>query len=368
MTLEQQNHVGKMRKRPLVKGVTEEGNNKIRIRVDEDELKLINNLRTLWNEAIEQGLNPKEVKHGWIKTDKSSLFLKNHAYKSTEENKIEESFKTLINDYSNYSPKYPKIKRTKCKDGYLMVISPADVHIGKLCKAFETGEEYNQKTAVNRVLTGVEGLINKSQGFKIDKILLIIGNDILHTDTPKRTTTGGTPQDTDGMWYDNFRTAVKLYVDVIEILLAVSDVHVDFNPSNHDYQSGWMLAQMIETHFRHSKNITFNCDISHRKTFRYHNNLIGSTHGDGAKLQDLPLLMAHESKHWSDCKHKYIYMHHLHHKVSKDVLGVCVEVLRSPSGTDSWHHKQGYQHAPKALETFIHHKQHGQVARFTHLF
>jgi hypothetical protein len=32
------------------------------------------------------------------------------------------------------------------------------------------------------------------------KILFIGGNDILHVDTPKRTTTSGTSQDTDGMW------------------------------------------------------------------------------------------------------------------------------------------------------------------------
>lgn len=49
-------------------------------------------------------------------------------------------------------------------------------------------------------------------------------------------------------------------------------------------------------------------------------------------------------------------------------MSVCVEALRSPSGTDSWHHRNGFAHAPKAIEGFIHHKEHGQVARITHLF
>ena len=61
-------------------------------------------------------------------------------------------------------------------------------------------------------------------------------------------------------------------------------------------------------------------------------------------------------------------MHHLHHKISKDYIGVTVEALRSPSGTDSWHHRNGYQHSPKAVEGFIHSKEHGQIARLTHLF
>ena len=106
----------------------------------------------------------------------------------------------------------------------------------------------------------------------------------------------------------------------------------------------------------------------HRKYYTWNNNLIGTTHGDGAKEDLLPLLMAQESKDWSTTKHRYIYTHHVHHKKSKDYIGVTVESLRSPSGTDGWHHKNGYQHAPKAIEGFIHCPEHGQVARLVHIF
>jgi len=109
---------------------------------------------------------------------------------------------------------------------------------------------------------------------------LIIGNDILHIDTPRRTTTSGTPQDTDGMWYENFLNAKKLYVDVIESLLTVSDVHVTYNPSNHDYTNGFFLADVISSWFRKCENVTFDVSIKHRKYFSYGQNLIGTTHGD----------------------------------------------------------------------------------------
>ena len=115
-------------------------------------------------------------------------------------------------------------------------------------------------------------------------------------------------------------------------------------------------------------NITFDTSMHHRKYFRYYNNLIGSTHGDGAKNNDLPLLMAHEAKEWSECKHRYIYTHHIHHKQSKDIMSVTIESMRSPSGADSWHMRNGYMHAPKAIECFLHDKQHGQIAKFIHLF
>ena len=249
-----------------------------------------------------------------------------------------------------------------------MVIDPADIHIGKLCEAIETGEDYDKQIAVQRVRSGVNGILSKALPFGVDKILLVIGNDVLHVDTPRRTTTSGTPQDTTGMWYSNFTTAKNLYVEIIEMLTAFADVHVTFNPSNHDYMSGFFLADSVASWFNRSHNVTFDVSPSHRKYFRYYDNIIGTTHGDGAKTQELPLLMAQEAGEDWLAKHRYVYTHHVHHKNSKDFGSVCVESLRSPSGTDSWHHRNGYQHSPKAVEGFLHHRQHGQVARLTHIF
>lgn len=304
----------------------------------------------------------------WLKTKTESVRVTNPLYEPPIYKDFENLQNELIKSLQDYSPKFQKLERQTPADGHLLVIDPADIHIGKLCSAFEVGEAYDNQIAVKRVLEGVQGILNKTSAFNIDKIMFVGGNDILHIDSPRRTTTSGTPQDTDGDWHTNFLIAKDLYVAVLEKLLTLADVHFVFNPSNHDYTNGFFLAQVIQTYFRNCSNITFDCSISHRKYYRYHNNLIGSTHGDGAKVTDLPMLMAHESKDWTDCRHRYIYTHHVHHKSSKDYMGVCVESLRSPSGTDSWHHRNGYEHSPKAVEAFLHDKIHGQISRITHLF
>ena len=312
----------------------------------------------------------QDVPHYWDKRNKDfSVFVKNPNYVKAEVALIGTLQEDLITSLQNYAPKFPKLIRVENKDSYLLVIDPADIHIGKLCSSFECGETYNNQIAVQRVLSGVSGILSKVSSFNIDKILFIGGNDILHIDNPGRTTTSGTPQDTDGMWHTNFLIAKQLYVEVLELLVSVADVHFTFNPSNHDYTNVFFLAQVIETYFKNCDNISFDCSIKHRKGFQYYNNLIGTTHGDGAKQQDLPLLMAQEfSREWADTKHRYIYTHHVHHKTSKDYIGITVESLRSPSGTDSWHHRNGYEHSPKAVEAFLHCKQNGQIARITHLF
>ena len=330
-----------------------------------DDLKLLfeSNHTGASGEAEKIGASIKDVTEYWYKSKHFSLRIKNNipTYEDIRD--------SIIESMKKHSPNYKKIKRDYKEDSHLLVIDPADVHIGKLCSSFETGEDYNSEIAINRVKVGIEGILSKISSFNIDKILFIGGNDILHIDTPKRTTTSGTPQDTDGMWYENFLKAKKLYVDVLERLMSVADVHFTYNPSNHDYTNGFFLSDVIQTWFRKSTNITFDCSISHRKYYKYGTSLIGTTHGDGAKNQDLPLLMAQESPiWWSETKHRYVYTHHVHHKTSKDFIGVTVESLRSPSGTDSWHHRNGYEHAPKAIEGFLHCKNNGQIARITHLF
>jgi len=109
--------------------------------------------------------------------------------------------------------------------------------------------------------------------------------------------------------------------------------------------------------------------LKHRKAFQYYDNFIGTTHGDGAKLEALPLLYATEhSILWANTKHRYVYTHHIHHKSGKDFPGITIESLRSPSGTDSWHHRNGFCGGIKAIEGYIHSKYNGQVARLIHIF
>jgi hypothetical protein len=344
------------------------GNNSARFRLKQDEIEILMQYRGIKNATDEAGVDDKDVKHGWLKTKQASLFFKNPNFKQQELDVIQKIKDECIKEVKEYAPKYHAIETVKSKDAHLLVIDIADLHIGKLATAFETGEDYNSQIAVKRAKDGLQGILNKSEGFYIDKVLFVAGNDILHTDNTKRTTTAGTPQDTDGMWYDNFIMAKNLYIELLEKLLSFAEVEVVYNPSNHDFTHGFFLMQLIEAHFANS-TINFNVNLLHRKAFKYGNNLIGTTHGDGAKIENLPLLLATEFPIlWSKTKHRYIYSHHVHHKTSKDFIGVTFETLRSPSGSDSWHHKNGYTGVPKAVEGYIHHKEFGQIARLTHIF
>lgn len=332
------------------------------LRVQFNKEKRKSEHRALYEEAEAKGFNANQVGHYWHKGKHISAHVKPDVIQ------YDEIRKDLVAELSTYSPIFKKIEREVDRNGHLLVIDPSDVHIGKLATQSGTGDRYNTDIAVKRMVEGVVGILNKARGFNINQILFVAGNDILHTDNTRKSTTNGTLQDVDGMWYDNFQTAKDVYLRVLELLVAHADVHFVFNPSNHDYQTGYFLCDVIHAHLRNHPNVTWDIDIKHRKYYRYGLNLIGTTHGDGAKRDSLPNLMAVEANDWSECKHRYIYTHHIHHKDAKDFPGVTVESVRSPSGTDSWHHINGYQHAPKAIEGFVHHPTQGQVARITHIF
>ena len=355
-----------------------------RLRLSPEEVELINESRGKQlsningNTALDihlqdRGINKSDivsVKHWQNMSGDLRFSIVTKEQYGTNQNDLLEDIKSLI---ENHSPKYPKIKRVKGE--HLLVINPADIHIGKLGVALETGEDYNTEIAYNRVLQGVTGLISKAQGFTIDKVLFCVGNDVLHIDNVYNTTTAGTPQDADGKWWQHFEVALKLYVKCVEILRQVAPVDVVHSMSNHDYQSGFHLAHSLKSWFRNTNDVTFDISVSHRKYYEYGSNLIGLEHGDGAKMDKLPLLMASEKpQEWANTTHRYWYLHHIHHKVkhrwldAKDYIGVTVEYMRSPSSSDSWHSGKGFKGVPRAVEGFIHSKDSGQIARLVHYF
>jgi hypothetical protein len=302
----------------------------------------------------------------------------------------------LIEGMKSFAPIYPIIKRTKHEDRKLLIVDPADPHFGKKSTIEETGQDTNNISTAERFASGIEGLINKTDCYKFEKIVLVGGNDSMHTDNPFGTTTSGTRQDTCGLWYENFIAAKNANIQAIDRLLTIADVHFVFCPSNHDFMTGFFLADTIQSWYANNKNITFDVTPIHRKYIHYGHSLLGLTHGDGAKESELSDLMKTEAKKaWSLSRFAYWIVHHRHHsdtkgykngkgvKMEKDYKNLTVfntglsldptdycfvQYMRSLSGTDRWHFTNGFVHAPKAMDALIIDPAYGQIDKITHLF
>ena len=346
------------------------------------------------NQAEEIGFDAEQVNHYWIKTDKGSFHVRKDT--NVDYNELRNKF---LEEAADYAPKYldlPAFDKTITEKN-LLVIDIADIHFGKLALSQETGQEYNLDIASARMREGVMRLAYKANGHGIDRIVFVLGNDALHIDSPFRKTTAGTAQDTDGQWWSAYNVAKTCYIAAIEELAKFAPVHLVFNPSNHDYMSGYMLADSVGSWFSKHPNVNVtdgSMSIAHRKYMQYGVNLLGFTHGDGAKENNLPNLMQYEARAvWGKTRFAYWHCHHLHVKdrkfygkenfrIEKDHVGVTVinagkgadaangvfvEIVRSPSSADAWHDRNGYT-GNAAVECFLYHETDGQVARFTHYF
>lgn len=337
----------------------------------------------------EAGANVEHTRRVWFKNENVSVLVD---IPPDEVEGLDEKLEAHIERCAKYAPEFAPINYDLGEG--LLVICPADVHTGKLARAYETGDEYNIGIAEQRTREGVQKLLDMGTSFGIEEIIVNTGNDGIHVDNSRRTTTSGTPQDTDGQYWDMCESMFWTWVWVIEQARLVAPVRVVFDPSNHPWLSDWHVNQRLAAWFRSTPGVTFTQHMQspiHRKYVVYGNSIIGFTHGDGAKDNDIAMLANLECRdHLKGVSRIYVIVKHLHHKVrktvglspalsEKDLPGVtiirtgvenlkenvCVEVVRSPSGTDSWHHRNGYVGAMKAVEAYFFHPDHGQLARFT---
>ena len=347
--------------------------------------------------------DPNVLSHGWklVKDENGngySLFFKNpDASGNDEEVSLTDLVRESIQEGIEKRPKFEKRNHDKIGE-HLLVIDLADVHFLKLCVETETGYTYNREVARHRVIEGTKALLRKAKGYGIHRILFVMGNDILHVDNARSTTTSGTFQDSDGTIFQGYKDARMALTDAIMQCAKVADVDLIHCMSNHDWIMGWTLSQTVSSILSSHPNINatdYNMSEAHRKYYRFGSNLIGLSHGDGAKEEKLYGVMVKEArKHISKCKNLYWLLHHVHHKVRKkrgdnrpflsekdhngmsvnimgepniEGEGIDIEYVRSPSPPDSWHDRNAYVNR-QAVECFIYHPQDGQTARFTEWF
>ncbi len=261
--------------------------------------------------------------------------------------------------------------RKPAKDDTLLEIAPFDVHFGKLAWSPEVGEDYDLKIADRVFGESFETILGLADLASIAEILIPVGNDFLHVDNSKNTTGNDTPQDVDGRYQKMIVTASMAMVRAVERCRQVAPVRLIWVPGNHDPRTSWHVAHFLSAWFRNANGVTVDASPIPRKYVRYGCTLLGFTHGDQEKRNDLPLIMAGErGKDWSECRYKEWHIGHFHKRMetkhtASDTFGpVVVRTLPSMSGTDLWHFKKGYVNGPRGAEAYLFSKSEGLLATY----
>lgn len=291
--------------------------------------------------------------------------------RKTQEIRARNVINELVVDAKSFAPVYPKIKHIPSKDGLLYEIGIPDLHFGRLSWEEETGEDYDIKIAEKMVESVIGKLLSYVENFKVNRILLPLGNDFFNVNDKTESTVHGTRQQEDTRWQKTFKQGRIMATHMIDSCASIAPVDVVIVPGNHDEERIYYLGDALECWYHKTNRIVIDNRAVKRKYYTYGKNLIGFTHGSEERKNSLPQLMPLEVPElWAMTRYREWHTGDKHHKndmvqVVDEKLGVVVRVLRSLAPADAWTFEHGFVGALHAAESFMWHPENGLMAQFT---
>jgi hypothetical protein len=305
-------------------------------------------------------LNYWDVDHYTIEENSKGYNFKIYLKKKNNSYSIDELKKEL----KQYCAATAAIKYKNKPNGLLLEFAPFDLHWGKLAWEEETGSNYDMKEATIALNKSIDYTLQMASKFDIKKIVFPFGNDFFQIDNEQNTTTAGTKQDVDSRFKKILKEGRKLVIETIEKLKKIAPVDVVIVTGNHGSLSEFILGDLLDVKYENDPNVNINNSAMSRKYYTFGKTLIGYTHGDQERINDLVGIMATEApKEWGDSKHRFWHLGHMHMMQSREMQGVKVEWLPSLSATDAWHKKRGYVNNTRGVVSSIFDKDMGLINR-----
>lgn len=294
-----------------------------------------------------------EAKIQWVKSD-------------ADKERQDEIFREVVEAMASAIPRAKPVPGPKhVSEEHLAALPVGDHHMGMLSWAEETGTNYDLSIGENHLNGAVDYLVAATPPCA-RSVLAVLG-DFLHYDGFESVTPKNRNQlDSDSRFPKIVRAAIRsLRYSIAAMLKRHGEVLVIIEIGNHDPASAIFLMQLLAALYEDEPRVAVDTSPARFHYFEFGKNLVGITHGDGAKMQDLPLIMAHDRPtEWGRTKFRYIWTGHVHHDSAKDIGGVRVESFRILPPVDAWAAAQGYR-SQSDMKAVVLHKEHGEVARHT---
>lgn len=249
-------------------------------------------------------------------------------------------------------------------DADLLCVYPmGDPHIGMYSWAAETGMDFDLTIAERELVSAVDRLVEMSPA--AEQALIINLGDFFHADSPEnRTARSGHALDVDTRWPKVLSVGIRIMRRIIDrALVKHASVRVVNEIGNHDDNSSVMLGLCLAAYYELEPRVEIDTSPSKFHWYEFGQNLIGITHGNGIKRDQLPGIMAcDQAVAWGRTDHRYWYCGHVHHESVKEYPGVVVESFRTLAARDAWHAASGYR-SDRDLRCDVLHRRWGRVAR-----
>jgi len=291
------------------------------------------------------------VKVEWVKTERDH-----------EKNELlVESIKDVFEDYKGLSKpiKSPK----SCKKDLLTIYPMGDPHVGMFSWAEETGESFDVKIAEKNLNQAVDILIDDAP--PSDTALILNTGDFFHSDSQANMTArAGNQLDVDSRWARVLQIGVQIMIRCTQKALTKHRKVIVKNViGNHDEHTSQVLAVALNCFFHNNKRVEIDTSPSKFWYYKFGKNLFGATHGDTAKPDKLPGIMATDQpKWWGETEYRYWLTGHIHHDSEKEFPGCKWMAFRTLATKDAWHTAQGYR-SQRDMQSITYHREYGEESR-----
>lgn len=275
-------------------------------------------------------------------------------------------FKLLEKSIPKYSVEKIDVEPSK---PFIAVLSIQDFHLGRFASKLEVGKDTNIETQKRHIIECVKDLINQVSKFgRPERILLSIGGDFANSDNAKLTTTNGTPQDSLPSHTLIQVESSMLSVQLVDLLRQITDI-VELVPTGGNHDKDTSVSQFLFTSawFKDCPDVITFFDtegqtLAGRQYRQYGANLIAFAHGDGAKIKNMPAIIANEARElWGQTKHTTVLTGHHHYRISQDLFGMQHVQVPSLALDDRWSYSKGFQNE-KGLTIVLLDKEKGYMA------
>lgn len=252
--------------------------------------------------------------------------------------------------------------------GNMLEILIPDLHAGKLCWSKETGyQDYDTSIAIETYRRALDSLLIKCQGYKFDRIVLGVGQDLLQSDNIQGTTYSGTKVDTDTRFHKTYKVVREMLSETIEKLRLIAPVEVKLVPGNHDTLSVFTLGDSLECRFHgYTDVVVDNSPILH-KTVEWGKVFLLLTHGHQGKHADYGIWMASQyPKEFGRTSYREIHVGHRHKTALDEKFGIRIRTFSSLTPADAWHANNNFVNNLRVAEALVWNKDKGLVAQFYH--
>jgi hypothetical protein len=250
----------------------------------------------------------------------------------------------MMTEWKLNAPIPTPVVRHNIESGNLLEIVVPDLHAMKLAWDKETGyTNYDVREAERLYDEAIDTLITEAGRYKIDHVLLVVGNDLFNSDNLNSTTTKGTHVSTDTRFQKGYKIVRQMIVRNIEKLRRVAPVTVKIVPGNHDTLSAFTLGDSLECWFHNYTDVDIDNQAISHKFFKWGDVFLMLLHGDKGKKDDYGLWMATERpKEFGDSKFREVHIGHLHKTKLDEKFGVRVRTLSALTPPDGWHAENGF--------------------------